>query len=95
MVNFHHRIILLPDVIRKKMKKTIKDQISKQAFDYETKKGKFGFEKGLSKIKWVLLNTHFPFMRLVLLFMGSSFKHEFTYTHFLFIIFLVNSNAND
>ena len=28
----------------------------------------------------------------LLLFMGASFKHEFTYTHLLFIIFLVIAN---
>ena len=80
------------------MKKTIKDQISKLAFDCETKKAKFGSKKKMSKILWVLLlHTHFSFMESMrlLLFMGPSFKHEFTYTHFLFIIFLVNSNAND
>ena len=79
------------------MKKTIKDQISKQAFDCETKKAKFGFKKGMSKIKSVLLNTHFQFMESMrlLLFMRPSFKHEFTYTHLLFIIFLVNFNVNN
>ena len=67
------------------------------AFDYEANKARFGFKKGMFKIKWVLLNTHFPFMESMrlLLFMGPSFKHELTYTHLLFIIFLVNSNAND
>ena len=73
MVNFYNRRILLPELIRKKMKNTI---------NCETKKAKFGFKKGMSEIKWVLLNTDFPFMESMrfLLFMGPSFKHEFTHT---------------
>ena len=53
MVNFHNMRILLPELIRKKMKNTI---------NCEMKKAKFGFKKGMSKIEWVLLNTNFPFM---------------------------------
>ena len=66
MVNFHNRRILFPELIRKKMKNII---------NCETKKAKFVFKKGMSKIKWVLLNTNFPFMETeTSLVYGSKFQ---------------------
>ena len=66
MVNFHNMRILLPELIRKKMKNTI---------NCETKKAKFGFKKGMSKIKSALLNTNFPFMETeTSLVYGSKFQ---------------------
>ena len=66
MVNFHNRRILLPEMIKKKMKNTI---------NCETKKAKLGFKKGMSEIKSVLLNTNFPFMETeTSLVHGSKFQ---------------------
>ena len=64
----------MPELIRKKMNNTI---------NCETKKAKFGFKKGMSKIKWVLLNTNFPFMET---------ETSLVYIP-LFIIFLVNDKG--
>ena len=59
-------ILLSLELIRKKMKNTI---------NCETKKAKVGFKKGMSKIKWVLLNTNFPFMETeTSLVYGSKFQ---------------------
>ena len=68
MVNFHNMRILLPELIRQKMKNTI---------NCEMKETKFGLKKGcvMSKIKSVLLNTNFPFMETeTSLVYGSKFQ---------------------